>query len=405
MKFSFKNKIIAWGLTSCLIFAAAFTVGSAAKVQFENDEDAAAYEEAQDALANINAEQKQLSKDLAAAKAEKKSALAQKEIIEDQIIATDAEIVTLNWVLSDLNTRLAVKNQELALAESAYADYYEKYKSRIRASYEAGEISYIEVLLTSANFSELLTRIDFISDMMEYDKFLLDEMKGSISFIEKTKSTIEDELQIQELAMIQLENAKSTQTAQVQSLVDTVAKIEDTISDIEDEEAKFLRLEKELDAKIQELLDRQKKYVGGDIIWPLPPEYDNITSGYGYRNFDKSFHDAIDIAAPGGTPIYAVNDGTIIMYQWVNTGGGNKVVLDHGSSITTTYCHLSKFQQGLKVGSEVKKGDIIGYVGTTGTSTGNHLHFRIAIDGSTVDPRDYVNAQGKEPAKKLEWNK
>ena len=91
------------------------------------------------------------------------------------------------------------------------------------------------------------------------------------------------------------------------------------------------------------------------------------------------------------------------MYQWVNTGGGNKVVIDHGSSITTTYCHLSKFEKGLSVGSEVKQGDVIGYVGTTGTSTGNHLHFRIAIDGDTVDPRDYVNAEGKEPAKKLEW--
>lgn len=403
MQFSLKNKILALGLTFSLVFATAFAVNSAAKVQFENEEDAAAYEQAQDALSDLYAEQKQNEKALAAAKAEKNSTLKQKEILEDQVLATDAEIVTLNWVISDLNTRLAAKNNELALAEIKYEEYYEKYKSRIRATYEAGDVSYIEVILTSANFSELLTRIDFVSDMMEYDKYLLDEMKESIAFIEETKAGIESELKIQEDSIIRLETAKSNQQAQVSELTALVEEIEDEISDIEDAEAKFLRLEKELDAKIQTLLDRQKKYVGGDIIWPLPAEHDYITSGYGYRNFDKSFHDAIDIAAPGGTPIYAVNDGTIIMYQWVNTGGGNKVVIDHGSSITTTYCHLSKFQEGLSVGSEVKQGDIIGYVGTTGTSTGNHLHFRIAIDGETVNPLEYVTADGSEPAKKLEW--
>ncbi len=403
MQYSIKNRIAAIGLTLGIVFATAFSIGSAAKVQFENEEDAAAYEQAQDELASLNSERKQLSQELSAAKKEKNSVLKQKDILEDQILATDAEIVTLNWVIADLTTRLEKKNAELSVAESKYDEFYEKYKSRIRASYEAGEVSYIEVILTSANFSDLLTRIDFVYDMMEYDKYLLDEMKDSIAFVEDTKASIEKELKIQEEALIQLESAKADQEAQVAELALVVEEINDEISNIEDEESKFLRLEKELDAKIQTLLDRQKKYVGGDIIWPLPAEYDYITSGYGYRNFDKSFHDAIDIAAPGGTPIYAVNDGTIIMYQWVNTGGGNKVVIDHGSSITTTYCHLSKFQEGLKVGSEVKQGDIIGYVGTTGTSTGNHLHFRIAIDGNTVNPSEYVNAQGKEPAKKLEW--
>ncbi len=403
MQFSMKNRFIAVGITLGIVFATVFSIGSAAKIQFENKEDAAAYEQAQDDLANLNAEQDRLKKELAAAKKEKDNLLKQKDILEDQVIATDAEIVTLNWVISDLNTRLEKKNAELLVAEEKYAEYYEKYTSRIRASYEVGELSYIEVILTSANFSEMLTRIDFVSDMMEYDKYLLDEMKESISFVEETKATIENELRIQEEALAQLQEAKATQEAQVLELSSLTEELEDEISEIEDAEAKFLRLEKELDAKIQELLDKQKKYVGGDIIWPLPPEYDYITSGYGYRTFDNAFHDAIDIAAPGGTPIYAVNDGTIIMYQWVNTGGGNKVVIDHGSKITTTYCHLSKFQDGLKVGSEVKKGDIIGYVGTTGSSTGNHLHFRIAVNGSTVDPRDYVNAQGTEPAKKLEW--
>lgn len=403
MNISVKNRLLALLIVFCTVFATVLAVDSSAKVQFDDKEDAAAYEKAQDDLAALNADQKRLEKELAAAKAEKKSALKQKEILEAQVLATDAEIVTLNWVISDLNTRLEEKRQELSAAEIKYDEYYDKYKSRIRASYEAGSVSYLEVILTSANFSELLTRLDFVSDMIAYDRSLLDGMKESITFVEKTKTNIEAELKIQEDAVVELEDAKSRQESQVLELAGTVEAINDEISDIEDEEARFLRLEKELDAKIQDLLDRQKKYVGGDIIWPLPPEYDYISSGYGYRNFDKSFHDAIDIPAPSGTPIYAVNDGTIIMYQWVNTGGGNKVVIDHGSSITTTYCHLSKFEKGLKVGSEVKQGDVIGYVGTTGSSTGNHLHFRIAKDGTTVNPIEYVRADGTEPPKKLEW--
>lgn len=403
MRISAKNKILSTVLAVCLVFIESFVFDTSAKVQFENEEDAAAYEKAQADLASLNADQSRLEKELAAAKSEKNSTLKQKEILEDQVLATDAEIITLNWVISDLDKRLTEKNNELSVAEADYEAYYEKYKSRIRASYEAGNVSYLEVILTSANFSDLLTRIDFVSDMMEYDKNLLDGMKSSIEFIENTKSDIEKELEIQEQSVKELEAAKAKQESQVHDLNRAVAEINETISDIEDSEAKFLRLEKELDEKIQNLLDKQKKYVGGDIIWPLPAQYDSISSGYGYRTFDNAFHDAIDIPAPSGTPIYAVNDGTIIMYQWVNTGGGNKVVIDHGSSITTTYCHLSKFQSGLSVGSEVKQGDIIGYVGTTGSSTGNHLHFRIAVDGSTVNPLDYVTADGSEPAKKLEW--
>ncbi len=403
MQFSLKNRIFAWGLTFSLLFATASAVNSAAKVQFENEEDSAAYEQALDELAELNKKQTQLSKDRAAAKADKANAEKEMDLIKQQIVSTDAEIATLYWVVADLDKRLAEKNNELALAEIKYDEYYEKYKSRIRASYEAGTVSYLEVILTSANFSELLTRIDFVSDMMEYDKFLLDEMKDSIGFMENIKAGIEAELKIQEDAIAQLENAKTEQQAQVLDLQSTVASIEVDIQSLEDQHAEFDRLEAELDKEIEKLLDRQKKYVGGDIIWPLPPEHDSISSGYGYRNYDKSFHDAIDIPAPKGTPIYAANDGKIIMYQWVNTGGGNKIVIDHGSSITTTYCHLSAFQDGLKVGSEVKKGDIIGYVGMTGTASGNHLHFRIAVDGETVNPLDYVNAQGTEPAKKLEW--
>ena len=403
MKISVKNRIVAFCLTFIMVISAIFVINFEAKIQFETEEDAKAYEQALDELADLTKKQENLKKELAAAKSEQKSAIKQKEIMENQVLETDKEIITLNWLINDLNSRLATKKEELSVAEVEYAEYYERYKSRIRASYEAGELSYLEVILTSANFSDLLTKIDFVTDMVAYDKYLLDGMKESISFIENTKSDIETELEIQENALVRLEDAKSLQESQVKALDASIANIADSISDIEDEEARFDRLEKEMDEWIQTLLDRQKKYVGGDIIWPLPPENDYITSGYGYRNFDKSFHDAIDIAAPGGTPIYAVNDGTLIMYQWVNTGGGNKVVIDHGSSITTTYCHLSKFEEGLAVGMEVKKGDIIGYVGKTGTATGNHLHFRIAIDGETVDPRDYVNAEGKEPAKKLDW--
>lgn len=403
MQITLKNKVISVTLLALLLCGFTWAFCTNAAVTFYDSDDEAAYKKAQSDLDEINAKQKALATELAEVTADKKSAMKSKQIIEQQISNTEDEISTLEWVLNDLNTRLDKKASELTESEVKYNDYLEKYKARIRATYEAGTTTYLEVILTSSNFSELLTRIDLVSDMMEYDKSLLDGLRESITFINNTKTEMEEERAKQEESLQQLTSAKVVLEGKKSDLAATVSALAANQEELEEAESESLRLEAELNAQINELLDKQKKYVGGDFMWPLDYSHTTITSGYGYRNFDKSFHDAIDIAAPKGSPIYAANSGTIIMYQWVNTGGGNKVVIDHGSKVSTTYCHLSAFVEGLGVGSYVEKGQVIGYVGMTGTATGNHLHFRIAINGTAVNPLDYVTADGSAPDKTIEW--
>ena len=165
----------------------------------------------------------------------------------------------------------------------------------------------------------------------------------------------------------------------------------------------------EFEKQINELLDKKKKYAGGTFMWPLESKYSRITSGFGWRTLygKKDYHYAIDIPADKGAPVYAAADGTIIYYGWTNTGGGNKCVIDHGSKLMTHYNHMSAFvpelqKQFKEKGSvDVKKGDVIGYVGSTGNSTGNHLDFKILYDGTAYDPSHYVTPDGSKPQKDI----
>ena len=178
---------------------------------------------------------------------------------------------------------------------------------------------------------------------------------------------------------------------------------------IEAEQREYEKQEAEFDKEISETLDTNKEYVSGDLIWPLDSKWSAISSGFGWRILfgRRDHHDSIDIPADKGSPVYAAADGNIVFYGWMNGGGGNKCVIDHGSKLMTHYEHMSEFASELKeqfdkTGSaEVKKGDIIGYVGSTGKSTGNHLAFRILYDGTAYDPMDYVKADGSKPAKDI----
>ena len=110
-------------------------------------------------------------------------------------------------------------------------------------------------------------------------------------------------------------------------------------------------------------------------------------------------HYAIDIPAPAGTPIVASSDGVVVLAGWVTTGGGLKIAIDHGSSISTNYNHLSSI--AVSVGQSVKKGDVIGYVGMTGTASGNHLDFKIIRNGEALDPQLYVTPDNSPAEKSL----
>lgn len=404
----FTSFAIVFSLVLTLIFSITIAPSLAETDEF-TEEDAASLESAQEKLDEINKRQKELTSDINKYSSQKNSEVKAKQTLEQQISATEEKIGTIEWVLDNLDMRLQEKNAELEIAQLEYAEYYEKYVTRIRENYEMGTSTYLEVLLMSENFSDMLTRYDYIRDMMDYDKQLLESMQENITFIEVLREDIIADQKMQQEALVDLTDEKKNQASQVEDLNDRISYISENIAALREEQEEFARLEKEFEEEINKLLDKKKKYAGGTFMWPLPSNYKTISSPYGERTLygKKEFHYAIDIPAPKGTPVYASADGTIIYYGWTNTGGGNKCVIDHGSKLVTHYNHMNAFVPELKEqfkvnGSvDVKKGDIIGYVGTTGNSTGNHLDFKILYDGTALDPALYVTADGSTPKKDI----
>ncbi len=406
------KKIISFAIALLIAFSATTFIVSAPLVADSEEftqEDAESLEAAREKLSQINERQAELSSSLKKYSSEKNSEVKAKQTLEQQMYETESKIETIEWIIDNLESRLAEKNEELNIAQEDYEAYHEKYVSRIRENYEMGSTTYLEVIIMSENFSDMLTRYDYIRDMMDYDKQILDTMCDNIAFIESIRSEIIADRNEQQEMLELLSQEKSSQAAQVVDLKSRINYIETNIAKLQAEQEEFERLEAEFEKQINELLDKKKKYSGGTFMWPLESKYSRITSGFGWRTLygKKDYHYAIDIPADKGAPVYAAADGTIIYYGWTNTGGGNKCVIDHGSKLMTHYNHMSAFvpelqKQFKEKGSvDVKKGDVIGYVGSTGNSTGNHLDFKILYDGTAYDPSLYVTPDGSKPQKDI----
>lgn len=405
MKTKFKISVLALCLVLFVGIFSGFVCSGAVTWHDENDKNE--YDAAMAELDEINKNKKDIEKQLKSLSSEKNNKIKRKTLLEQQLSATDTEIQTLEWVIEDLEVRLQEKTVELSEAEALYNDLLEKFKARARETYEEGNISYLEVIFSSDNFAELLSRMDIINDIMQNDKKNLDELRALKDKTESAKNDIETKKKAQEAALAQLETAKADLLSQQKALSASIKDLEQDEEALEAMEIEFEKAAKELDKQIEALVDKQRKYSGGDFMWPLPSNCTRITSPFGVeRNFmlnGKRYHDVhsgVDIAASKGTPIYAAADGKIIYYKKDSTGS-NTCAIDHGSSVVTKYYHMSAFAKGLSVGDEVKKGDVIGYVGMTGYATGNHLHFMVVINGKNCNPMDYVTTDGSKPKKTI----
>ncbi|MDF2684862.1 MAG: hypothetical protein K0S55_43 [Clostridia bacterium] len=387
----------AWLILFICLFSLSFIIYNTPTTEAYTDPE---LEQAQKELDDLKAKQDAIERELNQTTKNKKSTIKNKQLIEEQIENTNLEIETIEEMIEDLNNKLIDKIAELEASQKAYDEYYAKYRARIRANYEAGDLSYLEVILTSEDFSDLLTRMDLVSEVAAYDNFLMDKMQAEINTIQENKKQIEYDKQSKNAAAARLDKAKTDQEVKNKQLEETISNLEDDEAALRKEQEEFEEAEKELEALISELLDKHKAYIGGNFIWPLPG-YSKISSPFGPRTLygRKEFHYAIDIPAPKGTPIVASNNGTVVYAQWTNTGGGNKVVIDHGGQIATHYNHMTKYI--VKVGDVVERGQVIGYVGSTGNSTGNHLDFKILKNNEALNPVLYVNPDNDAPEKTL----
>lgn len=312
--------------------------------------------------------------------------------LDQSIGETEDELAEIRRQLAGAENDLRVAEKELRQAEADLQERTEIFADRLRALYQKGSVDYLEVLFASTSLTDFLVRRGLLEKIAEQDMALLEELEARRQDIEARKADLEVRRnQIAELeretaskAALLEEKKKSKEAvlAQAQASKDAAEKA------LADEE----EASRQLAAKIKELEAQMAKteFVGGQFKWPLPG-YSRITSEFGWRIHpiygDKRFHDGIDIAAPRGTPIVAAADGTVILAGWYG-GYGNAVVISHGGNITTLYGHMSQIL--VSNGQRVSKGDRIGLVGTTGTSTGNHLHFGVRKSGDPINPWPYL---------------
>ena len=345
----------------------------------------------QDNAEQLAAQKKALTAKLDALESDQNAAIQKKELLDEQIDVIQQQIDNVTAQINEFANLIAAQQAELEKTEALEKEQYELFCIRVRAMEENGTVSYWSILFNAASFSDLLGRLDFVSEVMEYDEGVIDQLKETRQKIADDKASLETEKAEVEAAKSDLSDRQTelkTQLSKAQALVNDIEERADeysqTLDDIEKEEAK---VQADIKAKQEELARQGKEVLGeGDYLWPVPASH-RITSNFGYREHPTQggykFHYGIDIGVASGNNVLASRSGTVLISQY-SSSYGNYIVISHGGGDTTLYAHMSK--RLVSAGEVVTQGDVIGYSGSTGWSTGPHVHFEITENGTRVDP-------------------
>lgn len=342
----------------------------------------------------------------------KKSAEEEKNSLASQLSTIVTDMNTIKEKLEKKQTEIQTAENELVDAKVDENNQYESMKKRIRFMYENGNSQFLEILLDCESISDFLNKAEYFSQISTYDRNMLTEFQNVVKEVEEKEATLEkeyaelsglqDELIKKQDEVQSLLDGKKIQIADLENQIgDNAATLEKLVKEAEAERQKQLQQQAALQAAQQQAANNGAASGGGgsyaepdstpvvsgngQFTNPCPGGY--VSSTFGYRDFDASFHKGLDLAAAEGTPTYAAAGGTVITAGWSDSAG-NWVVINHGNGITTKYMHHSALC--VSEGQVVAKGQQIGYVGNTGNSFGAHLHFQVEINGAAVDPQGYL---------------
>ncbi len=312
-----------------------------------------------------------------------------KEEIESAQKKEQREYQELLNQVSELNEGIAELDKSIEASNKEYNEKLELLKVRLRVMYENSDFTYIDTLAESKSIVDFFERLELVATISKKDKEIIDGIKEAKNDIEYKKQLVVGEKNlVEQKADESLKNINNLSASRA-SLDKEIKDINSKLDKLEDEEDKLIS---QSNALVNQIKNLQTKgaYAGGSMAWPCPSS-SKISSYYGNRMHPilkkYKMHTGIDISASQGSSIVAANSGTVLMAGW-QSGYGYTVVIDHGGGITTLYAHCSKLL--VKVGSKVKSGQTIAKVGSTGLSTGPHLHFEVRKNGSTTDPLRYV---------------
>lgn len=376
-------------------------------------------------LNSAKTEQKDLKSDLGEVEKKKKELEQAKLELTSDVMKLDEEMQTLEDKITNLENLIEQKNAEVdetkVKLEQAKADIekqYENMKIRIRFMYEHGSSTYLQILLGAGSFGEMLNKAEYIEQLSEYDRMMLVKFKDTKDEVAALEKNLEDQVVALDAQKVEIDKQKNQMNGLIKDKESEIVKYQ---KDIEDQQVAIEEYEAmiaEQDATIRALEaavaaakkakkaaeeERKKaslsgnstgyvdlKFAGGPFCWPAP-SYTRISDPYGSRMHPilkvEKFHNGLDLAAPSGSAILAAADGMVVAAAYSATMG-NYIMIDHGSDVYTIYMHASSLS--VSNGAMVKKGDRIGSVGSTGRSTGAHLHFGVRKNGAYVNPANYL---------------
>lgn len=348
---------------------------------------------ADNSLDELKKKQKNAIQQMDDTKKEIKNLETQTKDVSSQIEELDKEmdqaVVELEKVekeLDKLNEDINTTLKELEEAEEKIDGKQDTFNSRLRVMYKNGNVGYLEVLLAAANISDFLTRKDMVQSIVNHDVELIKYMKEQRDIIENKKTELQAKRASVEVARSKLQDRQNDLAKATRAKELLMTELQKDLKKAEEQYDKLNKLAKDIESEIVKRQRVDGPYSGGVMSWPVPG-HTRISSPYGYRIHPvfktKKLHTGIDIPASRGTNVIAAADGTVI-YSGSLGGYGKTIMIDHGGGIVTLYGHNSSLV--VSEGTEVKKGDTIAKIGSTGISTGPHCHFEVRKNGSYVDP-------------------
>lgn len=350
--------------------------------------------------AAATARKKELEDQLKAIESDKAQALKKKQLLDQQLAAIDEEVANTQSQIDTYTTLISQQEEALAVAQVKEADAYERFCQRARAMEEAGDISYLSVLFQADSYADLLDRMAMVDEIVAYDNSVVEalaaarsEVEATLADLSETKAGLDEQK-----ALLDTQRAEQAEKVkQAQAVFDELKKEASAAEAlVAAEEAEEKKIAAQIAAKQKELdkLIAQQKITfttGSGYAYPLSSGYTTITSKFGPRTHPLTgkynVHTGIDIAAAGGTPVYAVQGGVVAISAYAPSSYGEYVVINHGGGVVTLYAHMQRGSRKVKEGDIVQQGQTLGLVGMTGSATGNHLHLEYKVNGVRKDPK------------------
>lgn len=344
-------------------------------------------------------------KELESIELAKNDVMSNIEKLDKKMGKVNTKLDEINGKLKTANTQLEQLQVDLSEAEEKEENQYETMKKRIRYMYENGSDKYWDIIFGAKSMGELLNRVEYISKITKYDNNMLKEYETTRQEVANKKEETANKKEQLRILQEEIEIEQESLEALVDKKQEELAQYEDDLSDKSSEMQKYAEEIQKKEAEIEQLLLEKAKEDGYNMfgavdapsdassagfIWPLAVK-GRISSRFGKRKAPtagaSTYHKGVDIAAAQGTAIYAAKSGTVTIATY-SSSAGNYIMINHGNGLYTAYMHASKLY--VKVGDKVSQGQTIAAVGSTGYSTGPHLHFSVIVNGKYVDPLKYL---------------